>query len=260
MKDKVGFITPDNQKIWLDYREARNFCIDLCYLKENYQAWLEFQKDYTYFESYFDFVILHLNYIFINPLSKENTYLKGLKDKMYLVETTSDNANYSNITDLVVRKRNGGNYSDLVSCSDKQLNIMKIEANVKKLDNWLIDPNGYAFIDKSNEKLGNHEITATTILNQLFLLDSVPYSLWQKDYYAVSFLIEHFGFLRTTAYQDDGIIIGNEVILSEELEKVKDYLMSHFNSSFYDLASEKSNLPFVSQKYYNKLDLEERRK
>lgn len=48
MNDKVGFITPDNQKIWLDYRETRNFCIDLCFLEENYQAWLEFQKDYTY--------------------------------------------------------------------------------------------------------------------------------------------------------------------------------------------------------------------
>ena len=34
MNDKVGFITPDNQKIWLDYRETRNFCIDLCFLEE----------------------------------------------------------------------------------------------------------------------------------------------------------------------------------------------------------------------------------
>ena len=260
MNDKVGFITPNNQKIWLDYRETRNFCIDLCFLEENYQAWLEFQKDYTYFESYFDFVILHLNYIFINPLSKENTYLKGIKDKMYLIETTSDKANYSDITELVIRKRNGGNYADLVSCSDKSLNMMKIDINVKKLDNWLIDPNGYALIDKSNEQLGNHEITATTILNQLFLLDSTFYYLWKKDYYAVSFLIEHFGFLRTTAYQDYGIIIGNEAILSEELEKIKNYLINHFNSSFYDLASEKINLPLVSQKYYNKLDLEERKR
>ena len=55
-------------------------------------------------------------------------------------------------------------------------------------------------------------------------------------------------------------IIGNEAILSEELEKIKDYLINHFNSSFYDLASEKINLPLVSQKYYNKLDLEERRR
>lgn len=38
MNDKVCFITPDNQKIWLDYRETRNFCIDLCFLEENYQC------------------------------------------------------------------------------------------------------------------------------------------------------------------------------------------------------------------------------
>ena len=62
MNDKVGFITPDNQKIWLDYRETRNFCIDLCFLEENYQAWLEFQKDYTYFESFF---ITNFQYLFL---------------------------------------------------------------------------------------------------------------------------------------------------------------------------------------------------
>ena len=73
-------------------------------------------------------------------------------------------------------------FLQLVSILRQSLNMMKIDTNAKRLDNWLIDPNGYALIDKSNEQLRNHEITATTILNQLFLLDSTFYYLWKKDY------------------------------------------------------------------------------
>lgn len=250
MQGKTGFIMPDNRIVLLNYEEVNQFCVDICHLKENYDKWLKFQDGYSYFSSYFDFLILKLNYIFINPLHQEGAYLKSERDKMFIIsEKELNTTDYDSISQVTIQKYNGGNYSDIVPCSDQELNIEKINIDDVKLGNVLIDPNGYAIISKSDEKYGSHEITANTILNQLLINNPSLHQLFDSKQYTVSFLIEQFGFLRTVNYDDYIIIIGYQEILPEILVKIKEKVLGDGVSVFYDITDTGNNLPLKPQVY-----------
>lgn len=54
---KVGFMTPTNEKIMMNYDKVEEFCKELCF-REEYKD--EFSKNYTYFKPYFDFVMIRV--------------------------------------------------------------------------------------------------------------------------------------------------------------------------------------------------------
>ncbi|MCI5967796.1 MAG: hypothetical protein MRZ42_05450 [Tenericutes bacterium] len=255
MPKETGFITPDNQIILLNYDEVYKFCMDVCELEENYENWQHFKKDYNYFSSCFDFLILKLNYIFINPLYQMGTYLKSVKNKMFIInEKDLDVINYDSISQTAKQKYNGGNYSDIVPCSNHELNIEKLVIDSVKAGNWLIDPNGYALMSKSDIEQGNHETTANTILNQLLITNPEVLKLLDDRQYAVSLLVEHFGFIRTVTYDDYSILIGHEKILPDILVLIKDTILQDGTSVFYDLGTESKNLPLKLKMYSIQLD------
>lgn len=227
---QVGFITPNNQKIYMEYSEVEGFCRQLCYQSENYQNFLEFQKQYTYFTPFFDFVMFHLNYIFMNPLLQENTYLKNVSNSLYLVKLEElETESYNSITERAITIKNGKTYSHIVACSDVELNIQYYNGT---LYDCLIDPNGYSMMSKKDEEKGNHEITGNTILNQLLIYNSSLVKYLDNRKYSPTLLSMYFGFLYINAR--DKIIIGVDRFLSPIVKKMKDDHCSKDNGIFYD--------------------------
>lgn len=229
MQNKVGFILPDNSRVFMNYDEVNNYCKSICESEEYSCEFLNFEKNYTYFDAYFDFIMKRLQYVFINPFLKEDTYLKALDNMFFIVVGDSD-ITYEKVNDLAIRIKNGGNYPDLVSCSDKTLNIKAVDDS--RIGTWLIDPNGYAMI--SNEIDTNHEITANSVLNLLLISEK---DLWKRldlNEYAITLLIEHFGFLRTVADYGNEMIVGVLEFLSAEMKNIIDVYTNVNNCFFYD--------------------------
>lgn len=222
---KVGFMLPNNQTVFMDYDEVNDFCRIVCENIDNYDDFIKFSKDYSYFDPYFDYVMTKLKYVFINPFMKDNNYLKAVKNKLFIIESDDGNLTYEEVSNYAIDKNNAGYYCDLVISSNSELNIESPTG--KLLKSWLIDPNGIAMITKSDEEFGNHEITANTILNNLLIKDN---DLWQKvdfNKYSVINLVERFGFLRTVKYDDISMIIGVKRHLSiESLDLVEKYINS----------------------------------
>lgn len=52
----VALLTPDNKLLKATYPKLRNICIKECLKEENIEEFMEFQKEYSYFEPYFDFM------------------------------------------------------------------------------------------------------------------------------------------------------------------------------------------------------------
>ena len=224
---KVGFITPNNQKILMDYSKVENFCKEIC-LKEEYQAkFNEFSKKYTYFKPYFDFIMINLEYVFINPLLEEGVYLKGVGTSFYKVEETDlidsyGMVTYETIANMAAQYQNT-RYSHIVACSDLELHIKS--ANVDDEYSIMLDPNGYSMITQKDEKEGNHEITANTVVNQLLINNQYLVDNYNSTMYTVSYLIEKFGFVRATSLKHGGLMIGIERFLTEPQKKYCDICM-----------------------------------
>lgn len=231
---KVGFITPQNEIYLMDYNEVSDFCKLLCEKEENIDKFNKFSKNYKYFYPYFDFVMFELEYVFINPLLDKNTYLKKVGNGLYKVSDNNisiDNK-YEQITDLAKRIKNGGNYPYLVSCSDTELNIRKCDIN--DIHKCMIDPNGFTMISSSDlEKDGNHEITSSTVVNQLLITSDTLFKEYDVNSYTASYLIENFGFIRSDSLEY-GNMIGINKFLNDEAKEYVRLCVSEKGCFFHD--------------------------
>lgn len=212
----VGFITPNNERIMMNYDEVEEFCKELCLREEYKDDFSKFSKNYTYFKPYFDFVMIRLGYVFVNPLLEEHTYLKEVKHSFYKIEETDllslyDSITYQAITEMAKGYQNT-RYSHLVACSDLELHIKPV--NITDEYNFMLDPNGYSMVTTKDEKPGNHEITSNTIVNQL-LISYKNLMGYHSRIYSVNYLIEKFGFVRITSLKYDGLMIGIKKFLTE---------------------------------------------
>ena len=218
---KVGFITPENETYLMFYNEVSAFCKSLCEKEENISRFNKFSKDYKYFYPYFDFVMFELEYVFINPLLEKGTYLRKVGNALFKVSegTLCESINYENITYVAKRIKNGGNYANLVSCSDTELNIR--ECAISDIHKCMIDPNGFTMISSSDgEKDGNHEVTSSTVVNQLLITSDELWKTYDSNSYTTSYLIEKFGFIRADSLEY-GNMIGIEKFLSDKVRKFK---------------------------------------
>lgn len=71
----VALLTPDNKLLKATYPKLRNICIKECLKEENIEEFMEFQKEYSYFEPYFDFMFFRKKYLLLNPLYVESSVL-----------------------------------------------------------------------------------------------------------------------------------------------------------------------------------------
>lgn len=224
---KAILISPNNEKIECFYWELENICKNICEKEENYQKFMDFQKDYTYFNPYFDFVMFELNYVLGNALCEEGLYVIHTKDSLFEVKTSMmESFEYQDfyhkdvpLYDVISR---------MTKCSDKELTIHTMK---KRLETCMIDPNGMSMMSHSgipsNER-GSHMVTCRTVLNQMLIKNQkIVEHYFNSSYDVISYLERNMGFLRTTSRQEGSYVIGNKSTISEfllsELEKRKSY-------------------------------------
>jgi len=220
-KQKIIFLSPDNETVLINYDEVLDFCKDLCLKEENIKEFEVFKKDYTYFNPYFDFVMFKLNYIFINPLFKRRYGLFHFNNALYLYPVKSFNYdecfNYAYglfIEDLA--------QPFMTSVSDSELGIKK--ANSSNTGDAMIDSNLYAMMSKSGTISGSHATTCNSILNQLLISSTLICNSFfeEKDKYldfensALNYIVGHLAFLRAANYDIYPMLIGNNSVLDNE--------------------------------------------
>ena len=109
MKDfKVKIISPDNEKTELNYFDILFFCQEkteeyISLSDENLIRFRNFRKNYTIFEPYFDFVMMELKYILLNPFFEKDEYLLPYNGKYYINSLYNTSSNYD---DLINKKPN----------------------------------------------------------------------------------------------------------------------------------------------------------
>ena len=145
------------------------------------------------------------------------------------------------------QKNENSEYDPEISlASDKNLNIDCILSQ-DKIDTWLVDPNGYSMIFKNSEGYTNHEITANIIVNQVLMSQPGLDLSFSSNNYSLTYLIENFGFLRTTYYDDFGIVIGFDRLLSDTLTEYKNKILSNSKIIYQELETEYKNLNNINK-------------
>ena len=248
---KVGFITPQNQYLYMYYDEVNEFCKSICESNEYIKEFHVFSKNYNYFYPYFDFVMFKLNYVFINPLLEEGTCLKRAGNALYKIEKyilDGEQDIYEHISSLAEGIKNGGNYPWLVASSDTELNIR--ECDVLDIHKCMIDPNGFTLISTNDgEQDGNHEVTSNTIVNQLLIGSKYLWQTYNCNYYAASYLIDKFGFIRQDSIEYDGTMVGVEKLLSEKIKNYRNICVNEKNCVFLDYTKHRRLLNEEAEKY-----------
>lgn len=221
------FITPDDEVIKLNIYEVNNFCKEICLNEENREAFLEFEKGYTRFEAYFDFVVFELHYLY----SFDKRWFAPSSDNTSLYEVyhidnrrfvSSDNGfKLEGIYDYTINKikekekENEGRIipPKIVKCSDEELQIEKVDKADIGEELWDLD--GFKY--KNKTAIPSHQIMALTILNQLLMKENDLYldveefiEYDAKEYYPnyderdrllLVYLMQRMGFIRVASSQ-----------------------------------------------------------
>jgi len=230
--EKVWFITPNNESIFMNYYEVEDFCKKICLQEENLEAFEKFKRWYTYFLPYFDFVMIHKKYLFINCLFNKNNFIVFKDGAFYFSYLISDN--YQDNINFFEEKQIYENCSNMTTVSNDELGIKK--QSLEYEDDCMIDPNmiGMMSMTDVGSWYGSHIVTAATVLNQLLIRSELiatsyfkflEYSEVFDECDAISYLIYGLGFLRVTCRESYPLVMLSESILSQEcLEFVKDGL------------------------------------
>ena len=228
--EKVGFITPNNDLIFMNYYEVENFCKEICFQEENIELFEAFKKDYSYFSPYFDFVMIHKKYLFINCLYNKNYFIMFSNGAYYFSYLVSDN--YQDNVNFFEEQQIYENYSDMTSVSDIELNIKAQDVGYD--DDCMIDSNVIGMMSMTNvgSNYGSHVVTASTVLNQMLIksnLIAINYFNFLNDNVIfdetdpIDYLVHYLGFLRVACRETSPLVMGCKKILSDEcLEFFKD--------------------------------------
>lgn len=224
---QVKFINEKNEVFKMDYSKVNDFCKSIC-LNPNYiEEFNKFKVSYSVFEPYFDFVVFKLQYIFcVGDYTlgyyPSNSYLadflydamiNGSEDYQEIKNTIKEAMNL-HLEDFPVIR--------MAKCSDKDLNIQKIE-NVTKTS-FLIDKNAFGYISNIAYDYGSHVVTANTILNQSLikkeetlknLMNYINEIGCITDGTGLNYLIAYQGYLRITEHA----LIYNGIAINEFQKK-----------------------------------------
>lgn len=234
MTNRVGFITPTaKQPIMMEYKEVLDFCRSICMLEENKESFDEFQKDYTYFDPSFDFVMMKLDYAFLFPMYKENSVLMRRDKAIFeipIYDFEDGSPSYRAIASCELRPQ----MAALVPVSDQELRIESLAGESQKyreLKTCMVDPNLYMMMSQNEGEIveGSHEVTSASILNQLLITSEEICENYQSHKLLakrtgqrlspLDYLVGYLGFARCAVYADgETIFIQNENCSSIEME------------------------------------------
>lgn len=220
---QVKFINQNNEIFKMNYSEVLTFCKMICLKEKNHEQFEIFQKNYTFFEPYFDFVTFQLNYVFCvgdyTLCYYPNPNIVG--DALYDVATRSND--YKKIKKYVAEmiKLHMENFPpiQITKCSDYDLNLQKIENIPKK--SFLVDGNLFGYISKVGDEQGSHTITANTLFNQFLIQNPIHIKNIEEYVHRIGYLSEgtslnylvtNLGFIRMTQYS----LVYNKIVLNEK--------------------------------------------
>ena len=178
-------ISPTGEEIICKYSEineiSRRIIENVCYTDRNIsEKFLEFSKDYTYFESYFDFLLFELGYKIKNPFNIENATVYAKDDLIYL--------NHLNQNVDVFCKSNDKEIG-LEILTESNMNVSMVDGNL---------------IAIKPPKFKKHNLISRLILNNFFIKDECLFEKYVKEvkdigfYYFdfINFLMNNFSYFR----------------------------------------------------------------
>lgn len=207
---ETKLISPNGDIITLPYYEILNYASLLCekfisLSDDNKKIFEEFQKNYSFFSPYFDFMILKLKYKMENPFFR-NGILLSKNGEMYF--------------------KDGLTYTEFLYPLSDDTSI-GLNYNYDNLNTCLIDYNGNIFNIDKIKKL-HHEEYEEKILNELMINNKEIC----EDYYnyinsddAISigfYMREHLGFSKIAT--DDNLKIAvyiDNLVKEDIIDKIK---------------------------------------
>lgn len=222
--EKVGFLTPNDDFIYMNYYEVEDFCKKICFQEENIKEFLKFSENYSYFSAYFDFVMIYKKYLFFNCLFNRKNFLIFFENAYYYSLVV--NNKYKDNVELFKKNHKIHRiYSDLTTVMNRELDTKR--RNIYTIDDCLIDPNMVGMMSKTNvgSDYGSHSVTAATVLNQLLIKSEILGNDFCNcidfncTFYAnipIEYLIQNLGFLRVGSRDTYPFIVANKDKLNEE--------------------------------------------
>lgn len=214
---KVGFLSPNNMIVWVEYNQVNDLCKRICEHDKCRERFDEFKKDYDYFEPYFDFVMFELQFIMINGLCRNSCVVK-YRDALYEILDTKDLTEYDY---SVLKSSSINNHSILpliTKCSDSELKIHSFSDD--NIETCMINQQGVCMMSYAGfeDDRGSHDVTCQTVLNQMLSHDKEvldDYLMYEDN--DVNYLINCFGFVKSTSKEDCGLILGNSATMNDEI-------------------------------------------
>lgn len=259
----VALLTPENKILKATYSKLRSICMKECLKEENIDEFMEFQKDYSYFEPYFDFVMFKLKYILINPIYMQRSALYPIEDGLYSIEV--DTLDYEKIKQQAQEMAKSlQTIPFMTMSSDESLRIRRMTKDTIKT--CLLDSNNVGLLNKNGGNDGSHGITGNTILNQMLLLSPTINKEYIeflnneniiKESTALNYLIRDIGFLIITDKSINPLVIANESAMTESQLKLRDDLEKD-GYLYYDIEIPVQSLSNEYKKYISpeKLSIE----
>ncbi len=237
MKDfKVKIISPDNEKTELNYFDILFFCqkkteeyISLSH--ENLIRFRNFRKNYTIFDPYFDFVILELKYILLNPFFEKDEYLLPYNGKYYINSLYNTSINYD---DLINKKPNFS--FDFMPATDYNICRNKKTLNKDTRIGFCVDSEGNIY---NNDILQRHLKMIHLLLNQHLIKEfgicnKYKHYIEVHGYHRkVDFFSEKLGYMIGFPSNQNTLIF-NSKLLTKEQKKYLDLFQVKYKTKIED--------------------------
>lgn len=217
---EITIISPSNEKITLKYYDILYFCQMIVEKfisesKENLKQFQQFRTQYSHFDPYFDFVVMKLKYILVNPFFHHDLYLLGYQEKYYMMDGDINKSYYELQATIP-------NFSfDFLPATDQNICICH---HIK--DNQIgfyLDSNGILY---QNNQLERHLKMARLLLNQQMIHNASICFKYKKyiqkyGYYRISdFLVEMLGYTIGFPSSQNTLIYNSKMLTKEQQEQI----------------------------------------
>lgn len=225
----VKIINPNNEVISLKYSDILYFCqrkteefISLS--EKNLKEFVEFRKNYSFFDPYFDFVMLKLKYVLINPLFYQNTYLLPYEEKYYIMDLHRE----YKYAELIEEKPNFS--FDFLPANNYNICIQKDNYHMNDKVGFYLDTDGIVYL---NHFLCRHLKMARLILNQK-MIHSISLTLQYRNYidqhgenYLCEFLNEKLGYVIGFPSDENRIIYNSKKLTQPQINYLNTIKTKH---------------------------------
>lgn len=216
----ITIIKPNNQKEKIKYYDLLYFCQKtveeyISMSKENLEKFQEYREHYSFFDPYFDFVMLELKYIILDPFFYQNTYLLTYKNEYFIMDYNNEEHN-----ELISKKPLFS--FDFLPATDLNIGLQKHTRNLYR-QGFYIDLNGKIY---KNTMMKRHLAMARTILNQRLIHEAstcFSYYRYVEEYgenAMCDFLIKKLGYVSGCQAEENVIIYNPKTLTKEQNQKI----------------------------------------